>query len=149
VKIYLDNCSLQRPFDDVTQPRIALEAQAILSLVAMSKANELELVSSEVLRFEIDNLKDEQKKEFVNAFLGTPATHVILNNTIETQAAAFVSEGIKPLDALHLACAIAAEADYFCTSDDKFFRKARAIMNLGIKVTTPPQLLEELSYDNR
>lgn len=115
----------------------------------MSKANELELVSSEVLRFEIDNLNNEQKKEFINAFLGTPKTYIMLDDAIESRAATFVSEGIKSLDALHLACAIAAKADYFCTSDDKFFRKARAIMNLGINVTTPPQLLEELSYDNR
>lgn len=133
----------------MTQPRIALEAQAILSLVAMSKANELELISSEVLRFEIDNLKDEQKKEFINAFLGTPKTYVMLDDAIESRALTFVSEGIKSLDALHLACAIAVKADYFCTSDDKFFRKARAIMNLELKVVTPPQLLEELSYDNR
>lgn len=33
MKIYLDTCSLQRPFDDRSQMRIALEAQAILEIL--------------------------------------------------------------------------------------------------------------------
>jgi hypothetical protein len=30
MKIYLDNCCLNRPFDDLSQDRVYLEAEAIL-----------------------------------------------------------------------------------------------------------------------
>lgn len=33
MKIYLDNCSLQRPLDDKSQIRIRLEAEAILAVI--------------------------------------------------------------------------------------------------------------------
>jgi hypothetical protein len=45
MKIYLDNCSLQRPLDDKTQIRIALEAEAILSVLALCEAGGLELIN--------------------------------------------------------------------------------------------------------
>ena len=32
--LYLDNSVLNRPFDDQTQPRIHLEAEAVLAIVA-------------------------------------------------------------------------------------------------------------------
>lgn len=31
--IYLDTCAIQRPFDDQTQLRIALESEAVLALI--------------------------------------------------------------------------------------------------------------------
>ncbi len=34
VRVYLDICALKRPFDDQTQPRIRLEADAVLELLA-------------------------------------------------------------------------------------------------------------------
>jgi len=34
VRAYLDVCALKRPFDDQTQPRIRLEAEAVLELLA-------------------------------------------------------------------------------------------------------------------
>ena len=40
--IYLDMCCLKRPFDDQTQPRIALETAAVLAIlqaVAGGRAN--------------------------------------------------------------------------------------------------------------
>lgn len=35
--------------------------------------------------------------------------------------------GIKPRDAMHLACAVKGKADYFLTCDDKLIKKARFI----------------------
>ncbi|UCE06159.1 MAG: PIN domain-containing protein [bacterium] len=44
---------------------------------------------------------------------------------IENRANEFVNIGINPLDALHLASAEYIQVDYFCTCDDKFFKKAK------------------------
>jgi hypothetical protein len=35
MKIYLDMCSVQRPLDTKTQPHIAVEAEAILGIIAL------------------------------------------------------------------------------------------------------------------
>ena len=51
--IYLDTCSIQRPLDNKLQPRIFLEAEAILTRLSLVEAGELGLLSSDVLKFEI------------------------------------------------------------------------------------------------
>ena len=67
-----------------------------------------------------------------------------LNVIIEKRAKSFVAEGIKPLDALHLASAEIALADYLCTCDDRFLKKANQLSELSVKVVSPVNLVEEL-----
>ena len=52
MKIYLDNCSLQRPLDSKTQIRITIESEAVLGLIGLCESGELELVGSEALLYE-------------------------------------------------------------------------------------------------
>ena len=52
--------------------------------------------------------------------------------------------GIKPLDALHLASAEEAQAVYFCTCDDKFLNRAKAVNDLKTKAVSPVELIEEI-----
>ena len=47
-----------------------------------------------------------------------------------------------------LASAEEAEADYFCTCDDKFLRKAKAISDLKVKAVSPLELIEVLEDDS-
>jgi hypothetical protein len=49
VRIYLDMCSIQRRLDTKSHPRIAVEAEAILAILALCEAVQVELVGSEVL----------------------------------------------------------------------------------------------------
>ena len=53
MRIYLDNCCYNRPYDDQTQLRISLETQAKLYTQNLIRTGMLELVSSYVLRYEI------------------------------------------------------------------------------------------------
>jgi hypothetical protein len=68
MKIYLDTCSLHRPLDDKSQPRIALEAEAILAILSLCEQEQLTLVSSEVLTFEVDRNPHPQRKAFVTKY---------------------------------------------------------------------------------
>jgi hypothetical protein len=52
MKIYLDMCSLQRPLDIKTQLRVAVEAEAILNILALCEAAHAELLASDALVFE-------------------------------------------------------------------------------------------------
>ena len=67
-----------------------------------------------------------------------------LVNEIEAQAGNLVQAGLRPLDALHLAFASWAQADFFCTCDDKVLRKAKRLKSLGPKVVSPLELIAEV-----
>jgi predicted nucleic acid-binding protein len=71
------------------------------------------------------------------------AQHFIeISDAIEQLARSFVNQGLKPLDALHLACAVDAQADYFCTCDDRFYRRAKQIIVGKTRVVSPLELIE-------
>ena len=144
MKIYLDNCALQRPLDDKSQTRIRLEAEAILSVLELCKVGELELISSEALELEIEKNPLATRRNYAESALESAYSHIMLDDSIELRAHEFLSLGIKPLDALHLACAEAAKTDYFCTCDERFLRRAKTIDGLKIVVMTPLELIEEL-----
>jgi len=42
-------------------------------------------------------------------------------------------KGLKNLDALHIACAVAAEADYFLTTDKGILKKSELIRDVQVK----------------
>ena len=71
--------------------------------------------------------------------------HVALTAAIEQRAITFEQLGIKAVDALHLALAEAAQVDYFCTCDDRFYRRALAVTDLQIKVRRPLDLAQEIA----
>lgn len=52
MKIYLDNCCYNRPFDDQTQMKIHLETQAKLYIQAKIKEGAYDLVWSYILDYE-------------------------------------------------------------------------------------------------
>lgn len=52
MRVYLDNCCFNRPYDSQFQMRISLETQAKLYIQDLIKSSKLELASSYMLRFE-------------------------------------------------------------------------------------------------
>jgi len=58
MKIYMDCCCLNRPFDDQTNPIIHLEAEAIKIILSLCEQKVFTLVSSEILKFEIEKTPD-------------------------------------------------------------------------------------------
>jgi predicted nucleic acid-binding protein len=144
MRIYLDCCSLQRPFDDKSKPRIAVEAEAVLVVLSLCESNQLQLISSEALQFEIGRIPDQGRKEEALAILKIAKETVELSPEIEVLAKKMESSGIKPLDALHLASASISKVDYFCTCDDNFYKKARKFKGVYGKVVLPAELVMEI-----
>jgi predicted nucleic acid-binding protein len=142
MKVYLDTCSIQRPLDSKTQIRITLEAEAILGVIGFCETDQLELVSSEALMFEVQRNPHPIRRDFGLEVLSKASSFVVLNEHIEKRAKEFGKVGIKALDALHLASAEAAEVDYFCTCDDNFLNKAKSVGDLKTTVVTPVELIE-------
>jgi predicted nucleic acid-binding protein len=69
--------------------------------------------------------------------------------SLEERARELNSLGFKPLDALHLASAEAAQADYFCTCDDRLIKKAKTTQGFTIKVVSPVEVISEVENDSR
>lgn len=143
-KVYLDTCSLQRPLDSKNQLRIILEAEAILGVLALVESGEVELVSSQALLFEIGRNPNLIRLEYALEAIAKARTFVAVNPQVEQRARELDHLSIKPLDALHLASAEEAQADYFCTCDDALLKKAKAISDLAVKIVSPIELAEVL-----
>ena len=145
MRIYLDMCSLQRPLDTKTQIRVAVEAEAILNILALWESGQIELVSSPALIFEADKIKSPVRKTYISEILSKANPFVSTSIQVEQWAETFSTVGIKTLDALHLAFSIEAKSDYFCTCDDRFLRRAKTIDTKQTKVVSPLELITELS----
>jgi len=131
--------------DDKRQIRIAIEAESVLSILALVESGRLELISSEPLLFEMHKNPDLSRKEYSLAVLRQAKTFIKVNAQIEMSANKLVETGIKPLDALHLASAEFAQADYLCTTDDRLLKQAKMQSDLRVKVISPIQLIEEIA----
>lgn len=141
--IYLDMCSLLRPFDDKSQLRVSIEAEAVLGIVALCESGQAGLISSEALRYENGRNPHPVRKAYVIRVLDRADRFVPISEDVENRAQALEQVGLKPLDALHLACAVEAEADYFCTCDDRLLKRARVIQAGPPKIVSPLELIAE------
>lgn len=144
MRIYFDNCSLQRPLDDQTQARVARETEAVIEILAACETGDLTLVSSEILTAEIEGAPDSERRETVLGILDIAGATIAVDEEIRKRAEEIETSGIKSFDALHLASAEAGRADYFCTCDDKLLRKAKARRDLKTKAVSPIELFEEI-----
>ena len=142
--LYLDMCSLQRPLDDKAQLRVALEAEAILGILNLCQSGQVQLISSDALEYEAGRNPHPLRKTHAEEVLAQSISVIRLTPEIEQRAQAFNLAGLKPLDALHLACAVEAQADYFCSCDDRLLKRARSIDTGPLKVVAPLELIGEL-----
>jgi predicted nucleic acid-binding protein len=144
IKLYLDCCALQRPFDDRSQLRVATEAEAILKLFEEFETGFIEVASSDVLLFELSKIELSPRRTYCINLLAKSSYFVELTDSIEQLANAYSESGIKTLDALHLASAVEGEADYFCSCDDRFIKKAQLVETSLTKVISVLDLVQEL-----
>jgi predicted nucleic acid-binding protein len=144
MKVYLDTCSLHRPLDDKTQPRVALESEAVLAVLAVCERGSVSLVSSDILLFEVGRNPHPQRKAYVSEVIARAPINVSLTASIEQRAKELEDRGFKGLDALHVAAAEAEHVDYFCTCDDRLLKRARSQSDLMLKVVSPLELAQEI-----
>ena len=134
MKIYLDNCCFNRPFDDQSQLRIRLESEAKLKIQEDIRAGIHELVWSYVLDYENSRNPFVEKKQ-ISKWKHSAKDDVEENSELMKIAIGILSEGAKKIDSLHIASAITAKSDYFLTTDDGIMKRAALIQ--GVKITDP------------
>ena len=144
MRIYLDCCCLQRPLDDQTQPRIRLEAEAVLAILACVQTGDVSLLSSEALDYEVSRIPDDARQTEVLGILAQANEYLGISERAEMLAESLENGGIFPMDAVHLALASTAKADFFCTCDDKLLRKGLLLPELECNVVSILDLAVEI-----
>ena len=148
MRIYMDVCCLNRPSDDLSQDRVYLEAEAVLSVVSRCEKSEWSLIASGVIDYELSNISNTDRLEQTQTLYSAAKERITMNEAAETRAAFFHQSGIKPLDSLHLALAEENGVDVFLTTDDRLLRAAKRL-NVQIKVMNPVLWLMEVVNDER
>ncbi len=144
MRIYLDACCLNRPFDDQGQPRIRLETEAIVLILDKFSKREWDWIGSEVLFYEIGNNPDVERMQRAEQL--ALQSHEVVETTekILQRAEDLEESGFDPYDAIHLASAEQGKVDVFLTTDDRMIKKAKRNKNLfRFSVENPAGWLEE------
>jgi len=140
MKVYMDVCCLNRPFDDQTQDRIRMESEAVLMILNRCLSDWI-LVRSEVIDYEISRIPDDERKKRVGILTSISVEKAIVGKEIVRRASELEKIGLRAVDALHVACA-ERTADVMLTTDEEIVKKVKINERLiGIKVENPVRWL--------
>lgn len=140
LRIYLDNCCYNRPFDDQSQLKIHLETQAKLYIQAKIKEGVYDLVWSYILDYENGKNPYEEKRLAIAPWKTIASYVVEETEDILLFAESLASKGIKTYDALHISCAVASQCEYYLTTDKKLLNTSIP----QIKVVSPIIFVNEM-----
>lgn len=142
MRVYLDNCMFNRPFDDQAHIRIRLETEAKLYIQQQIRNGQLELVWSYILEFENDQNPYNERQQAIQAWKRLAVTDVEESPALMEIAQKLLLQGIRVKDALHVACAVVGQAECFFTTDDKLLKKLQS--SAIIKALNPMDYIREI-----
>lgn len=103
MRIYLDNCCFNRPYDDLSSETVRLEAEAKLLIQDLIQAGRIELVWSFVLSLENSENQDNEKRLAIAEWQSLSCLTVPPTRLAEERAGNLEEQGIKAKDAAHMA----------------------------------------------
>ncbi|MEI8121263.1 MAG: PIN domain-containing protein [bacterium] len=144
-RIYLDVCCLNRPFDDLSQERVRLEAEAVKSVLVYLGRRYWLGIGSGAIDFEVSQMANPDRHLEVSLIVADFPEYVSVGEPELLRGFELERYGFGALDALHLACAEKACADIFLTTDDALLRRAlKTESSLSVRVSNPWAWLEEV-----
>ena len=105
MRVYLDACCLNRPFDDQSQERVRLETEAITLFIQLVEAGQHEWITSEAVVDELERNPNEERR------ISALALHRHASDCLQVSQAAwelargFITKRFSAMDAFHLAMA--------------------------------------------
>jgi len=141
LKLYLDNCCFNRPFDDQVQLKIYLETQAKLAVQEKILIGAYELVWSYILDYENAQHPVAEIRREIASWRKQTAIVMEESATVMQKAREVMQFNVDLKDALHVACALETKADYFITTDRKLLNKLAAIE--AFNAVNPIAFIEE------
>lgn len=144
--VYLDNCMFNRPFDGQDNIRVRLETEAKLHIQSLIKKDKLSLVWSYILTYENAKNPFFERRFAIEQWEKLAKYHITANQSVVAYAESLLTVGVKAKDALHIACAVAAKADYFLTTDVKLLKKLK--QDTTILSMNPTTFIQEVLHND-
>jgi len=123
MRVYLDNCCFNRPFDSQAQLRVRLETEAKLHIQERIVAGEIELAWSYILDFENAANPFDERRAAISLWRTRAVIDVVETPGLLANAKVLTTQGIQSKDALHVACAVEAGCEHFITTDVSLLKK--------------------------
>jgi predicted nucleic acid-binding protein len=123
MKVYLDNCCFNRPFDNQSSLVIRLETEAKLHIQELIRQGKLQLLWSFVLDYENGANPFEEVRNRIAEWKKLAFADCNLSDKIIDKARALMRLGLRQMDASHIACAIHLDTDCFLTTDKRVLNK--------------------------
>lgn len=142
MRIYLDMCCYNRPYDDQSQLKVSMETQSKLYIQNLIKDKKLDLASSYMLRYECSNNPFEMRRNTILDFIDQNAVLYVGTDRraeIEAKAYEIMKTGVKFKDACHVASAIYSKCEFFISTDKRLLN----FVTTEIKMVTPIQFVTE------
>lgn len=130
-RIYLDNCTYNRPFDDKTQLTIRMEAEAKLQIQEDIRNGIYELVWSYMNEFENNDNPYIEKRDTIGKWEKL-ASYICLPDQEILDCGIQLQNIFKPKDSLNLACAMKSGCRFFITTDKELLKKSKLFNDIDI-----------------
>lgn len=146
MRVYLDMCCYNRPYDDQSQLKVAMEAQSKLHIQSLVKEGKLDLIGSYMLDYEVSRNPYEMRKQSIVHFIQTNMKGYVgaeRADTIKSIAEEIMKTGVKEKDAYHVASAIYAGCEYFISTDIRLLKYKTD----KIKLVTPIEFVTEMEEE--
>ena len=141
MRIYLDICTFNRPFDNQKQLKIKLETEAKLHIQQGIITGLYELVWSYILEYENQQNKFDDRRNTIYDWKNIAKIKCIENNKIIEYAENLKRySNIRTKDALHIACSVYTDCDCLITTDKQLFN----LKFDDIKIINPLTFLNEI-----
>ena len=117
MRIYLDHCAYNRPFDDQKNIKIQLETSAKLHIQDQIRQGMYDLVWSYISDLENNYNPNIENKNSIQAWENIAKFKCRSSDKILLHGIKIMEKGIGVNDALHIACAMESQCEYFITTD--------------------------------
>ena len=143
IRLYLDNCCFNRPFDDQSQIRIRLETEAKLKIQEEIRAGRFHLIWSYILDYENHRNPYQERKLRISKWKEYAVEDIEEESLLIETAKELNKKGFHKVDSLHISCAIISNCEYFLTTDDHILKRASLLDN--IKINDPIGFIKEIT----
>jgi len=134
MRVYLDSCCYNRPFDAQHQERIRREAEAVLAVIESAHVK----IACAPLFWELDASTSLEKRARVSSLLSLARYEKVDVAAFTARVPDIAKLGFRPMDSAQLACAELVAADWFLSTDDRLLRRAaRVAGSLKVAVANP------------
>lgn len=139
LKLYLDNCCFNRPYDDQSQSKIRSETDAKLLIQEKIAKDEVELVWSFILDYENSLNPFIERKNAIAKWKEYSQIYINGSEELLLTDEEIFSFNAGSGDSLHVASSVIADCDYFITTDDILIRKLKNYKHM--KLINPKQFI--------